>query len=255
MNRPLLILLTCLALFWPGKLAVAALPSGSLLPPLPHARPFPSLQQAPITLAMPAFPPLPRRQPFPTRQQAATALVTVAPLSAHLSNPMAQERSHAAPVRLKIPKLQIDTVVERVGQDKDGAMGIPRNVNHVAWYELGATPGEIGNAVIAGHLDLANGAPAVFWPIRQLVPGDQIFVVDEQGGEHAFAVTRQATYAYAQAPVEEIFGFTIHSQLNLITCNGQWDEAAHNYSQRLVVYAELLTDAKSVAQHYTQAHR
>lgn len=255
MNRICLICLACLALFWPGKPAAASVLSQAMLPPLPHPRPFPTLAQATLASTRTAFPPLPHRGPLPRLQQPVAVLSSFPSPTINQTTPNAQNKNHRAPVRLKIPKLQIDAVVESAGQDPHGAMEIPRNVNNVAWYKLGATPGEIGNAVIAGHLDLATGAPGVFWSIRQLVPGDQINVVDEQGSEHNFVVTRQASYPYAQAPMEEIFGFTVRSRLNLITCNGQWDEAAHNYSQRLVVYSELLTDSKSAAPHYNPAHR
>jgi len=131
-------------------------------------------------------------------------------------------------------------MIEPVGQDKNGAMGVPQSVNNVAWYALGIKPGAVGNAVMAGHLDRAGGAPAVFWSIGTVAPGDRIIVLAANGAEYHFAVTHQATYPYAEAPIEAIFGFALRSQLNLITCKGQWNPSTHNYSKRLVVYSELV---------------
>ena len=145
-----------------------------------------------------------------------------------------------APVRLQIPTLTIDAVIEAVGRDADGAMGIPAQVDNVAWYAPGYLPGELGNAVIAGHLDRANGAPAIFWSIDKLTVGDPIIVTTADGTQYHFAVTHLETYPYDQAPIEAIFGFSLRSQLNLITCKGQWNSGQRNYSNRLVVYSELV---------------
>ncbi|MEZ4870180.1 MAG: class F sortase [Caldilineaceae bacterium] len=146
----------------------------------------------------------------------------------------------ARPVRLLISTLNIDAAIEAVGQDRQGAMGIPRQVDNVAWYAPGAAPGEIGNAVLAGHLDRANGAPAVFWSLGKLQPGNAVVVIDAAGVAYHFQVTGQQRYDYDHAPLEEIFGFALHSRLNLITCAGEWDRNHHNYTNRLVVYTELV---------------
>lgn len=145
-----------------------------------------------------------------------------------------------APVRLQIPTLTIDAMVEAVGRDINGAMDIPAQVDNVAWYAPGYLPGELGNAVIAGHLDRANGAPAIFWSIDKLAVGDLIIVTAADGTQYHFAVTQLETYPYDQAPIEAIFGFSLRSQLNLITCKGQWNSGQRNYSNRLVVYSELV---------------
>ena len=144
------------------------------------------------------------------------------------------------PIRLQIPKLQLDTLIEAVGQDHNGNMGIPSHVDNVAWYAPGAAPGEVGNAVLAGHLDHKDGSPAIFWNIRRLKVGDEIIVSSAGNTQYHFAVTHLQTYAYNAAPLDKIFGYTLHRQLNLITCNGVWDQGTRNYSKRLVVYAELI---------------
>ncbi|MDP1709741.1 MAG: class F sortase, partial [Candidatus Komeilibacteria bacterium] len=62
------------------------------------------------------------------------------------------------PLRLKIPEINVDSVVEYVALTPDGAMDIPKNIGDVAWFNLGPRPGESGNAVIAGHFGrLKNG--------------------------------------------------------------------------------------------------
>jgi hypothetical protein len=63
-------------------------------------------------------------------------------------------------VRLTIPKLGIAPYVEPVGLVQ-GAMDVPSNIWDVAWLKIGPRPGDVGNAVIDGHLDAING-PAIF---------------------------------------------------------------------------------------------
>ncbi|MCX6046020.1 MAG: class F sortase [Chloroflexi bacterium] len=143
------------------------------------------------------------------------------------------------PVRLIIPSLKIDTTIESVGKAEDGEAGVPQSPKNVAWYNVGPKPGETGNAVISGHLDDKVG-PAIFWRLRELKVADTITVVDKAGKQRNFKVLEVATYPYAKAPLNKIFGFDLEHDLNLITCTGRWNNSTHTYSQRLVVYTRLV---------------
>lgn len=147
------------------------------------------------------------------------------------------------PVSFSIPKLGVENVkVESVGLDKENKMDIPRDENNVAWYNMGAKPGELGNAVIAGHFDKKSGAPAVFYNIGKLIPGDELLVRDRDGKERKFAVTEIKTYSLSEFPLEEVFGLGENVRLNLITCEGEFNPDSKLYSHRLVVYSELKND-------------
>lgn len=143
------------------------------------------------------------------------------------------------PKTLSIPSLNIDASVEFVGLTSKGAMDIPKKDQDVAWYQLGVKPGEIGNAVIAGHLDKKDGSPAVFYDIKNLKKGDKINVEDESGKVRSFVVTRTATYEMEKFPLEEVFGNSTRANLNLITCEGVFNTTSRLYSHRFVVYSEL----------------
>src|SRR3989344_1071244 len=56
------------------------------------------------------------------------------------------------PVRLQIPKLSIDADVQRVGIGKKGNMAVPTNYSDVGWYRYGTVPGQLGSAVVDGHI-------------------------------------------------------------------------------------------------------
>ncbi len=142
------------------------------------------------------------------------------------------------PVRLKIPAISVDAAVEQVGQTADGSMDVPKDFAATAWYDLGARPGERGNAVVAGHVDSTTGK-AVFWDLRKLVSGDQIVVVGDDSIERTFVVMASEAYPRADVPLDRVFGATTDARLNLITCdsNSAFDRTHGEYAGNLVVYA------------------
>jgi sortase (surface protein transpeptidase) len=111
--------------------------------------------------------------------------------------------------------------------------------NDVGWYNAGPHPGEQGSAVINGHLDRPGGSPAVFWHLANLHIGDSVMVIDAHGKTLHFHVTRIISYTPQLAPVQDIFGNTAGSYLNLMTCAGVWIPTEHQTSLRLVVYTSL----------------
>ncbi len=143
------------------------------------------------------------------------------------------------PTKLSIPKLGVTADVESVGMDSQGRMDIPKDDFDVAWYHLGYKPGTMGSAVIDGHFDRASGAPAVFYNLNKLKSGDKILVSDNAGHTLTFVVTDQELYPFNDFPLQKVFNSTDQPRLNLITCDGVWNSSAHNYSQRLVIYATL----------------
>ena len=64
-------------------------------------------------------------------------------------------------------------------------------------------------------------------------------VVDAHGKTMHFRVIRLASYPPQQAPVQEIFGDTSGTYLNLITCAGTWIASQGQTTLRLVVYTSL----------------
>ena len=142
------------------------------------------------------------------------------------------------PKTLNIKSLNLTVIIESVGKDEEGLMDIPKDYNNTAWYELGPRPGESGNSVIAGHVDTPTGKPSVFYSINTLKSGDEITVEDDQGKTQKFKVTHIKTFKADNFPVREVFGEYDGKRLNLITCGGQWDKEAKDYSDRIVVFSE-----------------
>jgi sortase (surface protein transpeptidase) len=146
------------------------------------------------------------------------------------------------PKNLRIPKIGVNAAVEYVGQDAQGRMDVPKKAGNVAWYQypLGYKIGDSGAAVLSGHLDTSSGAPAVFYNIGKLNPGDEIMVTDTASKTFRFRVYEKQSYPYDALPLKRIFGSAGQPGLNLITCSGTWDRNNKNYSQRIVLYASLI---------------
>jgi sortase A len=143
------------------------------------------------------------------------------------------------PVRLLIEAIDVDAEIEYVGLDDEGRMGVPREWENVVWFELGAIPGERGNAVMAGHYDSTTG-PAVFYELGELEDGDELIVMTEDDEKLIFEVIEIEDLHVDDLDSSKIFGETEERNLNLVTCSGEWDTSFDMYDGRLVVYTRLV---------------
>jgi len=142
------------------------------------------------------------------------------------------------PVRLLIPVINVNAAIQDVGVNTKGEMDVPSNTADVGWFKLGSRPGEKGSAVISGHIDGINGKAAVFTNLQRLKKGDKLFIEDDEGRTTSFVVRESRTYDPGYA--DEVFSVNDSAHLNLITCDGVWDDARKSYSKRLVVFADAL---------------
>jgi len=100
------------------------------------------------------------------------------------------------PTRLIIPDLNIDAEVQKVGIAKSGNMTPPSHFSDVGWYKYGTVPGEVGSAVMAGHVDNALGLAGVFKYLGDLNTGQDIYVSTDKGEKLHFKVADIASYDY-----------------------------------------------------------
>ncbi len=142
----------------------------------------------------------------------------------------------AIPASLHIEKAQVDAQVEVIGI-VNGQMQDPTGPWIVAWYKETAKLGEIGNAVIAGHVDYWDVGPSVFRYVSQLVKDDPIQVTGDDKQVYNYAVDWQKLYQADNAPIQEIVGTTKNESLTLITCGGEFDYATGHYLYRTVIRA------------------
>ncbi|HAU66160.1 MAG: hypothetical protein A2017_16290 [Lentisphaerae bacterium GWF2_44_16] len=166
--------------------------------------------------------------------QTSSQVLVVVPESDQVVTP-AQEVE--LPMRLQISRIGVDAPIQNVGLAADGSMDVPKNPFDTGWYELGPRPGEMGSAVIAGHVDSPTGDAGVFADLDNLTIGD-IIIVENEGMSLSFRVREIRIYP-AGADATEIFtSIDDKAHLNLITCNGTWDTNTNQYTDRLVIFTD-----------------
>lgn len=139
------------------------------------------------------------------------------------------------PSRLRVKAIGVDTALETLHLGADGELTPPRTNEQAGWYADGTAPGDVGPAVLAGHVDSQQG-PAVFFRLREIEAGDTI-EVSRGGRTVTFTVTSTAWYPKKAFPTDRVYGPTPDRQLRLITCGGVFDRTLRSYRDNLVVYA------------------
>ena len=142
--------------------------------------------------------------------------------------------STAKPVRVLIPSIGVDSSLERLRRDGRGVLAAPAFADEAGWWSGGVVPGQVGAAVIVGHLDTIQG-DAVFVDLRRLRPGDGIEVRMSDGRTVRYRVDRSHVVDKALFPSKDVYGATPDAQLRLITCSEPFDPVAKTYTDNLVV--------------------
>lgn len=151
--------------------------------------------------------------------------------------PMAVEV--AAPLRLHVPDLSIDVPVDQVGVADDGQMEIPEDALRAGWYRYGAEPGMPGDAVIAAHAGSFVTPRGPFFDLRDAEPGMSVTVEMADGSRLAFVIASVEELVKQDLDLGPYFARDGDPRLVLITCGGQWDDAAQSYLSNIVVTARL----------------
>lgn len=145
----------------------------------------------------------------------------------------------ATPVRLQIPAIGVDSDLMNLGLQTDGTLEVPPAGFPAGWYTGAPTPGQLGPAIIAGHVDW-GGQPGVFFDLRDLTAGDEIHVIREDGSTARFRIDRIERFAKDQFPTQLVYADLDHAGLRLITCGGDFDRQTRSYKDNLIVFARLL---------------
>jgi Sortase domain len=147
--------------------------------------------------------------------------------------------ARSTPVELNIPALSLSVSLSTLGLNADGTVQVPTDIQQPGWYGLGPSPGEVGSAVILGHVDSQAG-PAVFFKLSSLVAGDMVNVTLADGVTAQFKVTSASTYPKANFPDQEVYASHGFSGLQLVTCTGVFDSETGHYLSNAVVYTSLV---------------
>jgi sortase (surface protein transpeptidase) len=147
----------------------------------------------------------------------------------------------AAPTRLRIPAIGVDSSLVQLGLNADGSVQVPplSRDSRAGWYQYSPAPGQLGPAIILGHIDSAAYGPGVFFRLGALRPGDTVSISRVDHSIAVFHVDAVAEYPKAHFPTLTVYGNTSRPTLRLITCGGRFDFTAHSYEDNIVAYATL----------------
>jgi hypothetical protein len=143
------------------------------------------------------------------------------------------------PIRIRIPAIRVNAPMMGLGLTTGGSLDVPPpgRKNLAGWYEAGATPGETGTAIVAGHVDNADG-PAVFYDLGALRKGSTVEVDRRDGGAALFTVDAVEVYEASRFPDEKVYGAADRPELRVITCGGGYSKST-GYQGNVVVFAHL----------------
>jgi hypothetical protein len=146
------------------------------------------------------------------------------------------------PLSVSIPAINVQSTLLQLGRTATGTLEVPPpgpTYNDAGWYKYSPTPGALGPAVIAGHVDSAADGPSVFYRLGGLHRGDTVRVSRADGSTAVFTVTDVLRYHKKAFPTALVYGNTNHAALRLITCGGSFDSTTGHYVDNIIVLASL----------------
>ncbi len=167
--------------------------------------------------------------------------VTAGRTSPPAAAPPSAGLDRSAPVEIAIDSINVDAGVDQIGLARDGTLEeqpLSRS-NYAAWYRLGPAPGQVGPAVITGHVDTKSSL-GVFFYLGRLRPGDLVVITRADGRTASFSVDSLASFPKSDFPTQLVYGATDYPALRLITCGGSFDRHAGSYVDNIVVFAHLI---------------
>ncbi|OPC79543.1 hypothetical protein B4N89_35740 [Embleya scabrispora] len=148
--------------------------------------------------------------------------------------------ARSEPVTVDITEIGVHAPVTSVGLDADGAVQVPpaEDERRAGWYDQGPTPGELGPAVLVGHLDSAAG-PAVFYEVGNLRPGATVEIRRADQSTAIFTVDAVERFTKTDFPTQRVYGDLNRAELRVITCGGDYDADKGGYQDNTILFAHL----------------
>ncbi|MEV7418392.1 class F sortase [Streptomyces sp. NPDC089919] len=145
----------------------------------------------------------------------------------------------SAPLRIRIPSIGVDAPLAGLGLRRDGGLEVPppERRDLAGWYRDGTPPGSVGTAVVAGHVDNAQGR-SVFYDLGAVRRGAAVEVTRRDGRTAVFTVHAVEVYDARRFPDARVYGPAPRAELRVITCGGGFSQRT-GYKGNVVVFAHL----------------
>jgi LPXTG-site transpeptidase (sortase) family protein len=148
--------------------------------------------------------------------------------------------ARSVPVSMSIPSINARSSLIQLGLNADQSVQVPpvSTPMQAGWYDQGPTPGEVGPAVLLGHVD-GNKQEGIFFRLHELKAGDEIQITRQDHSVVKFRVTKLTKVSKSTFPTVDVYGDTPDAELRVITCGGSFNPAAHSYVDSIIVYATM----------------
>ncbi len=176
-------------------------------------------------------------RPDPTPIAAGPSAQPSAPSPAPLAQRVTPMK-RSVPTRVVIPSIAVNSTLMDLGLNKDGTLETPPGAFPAGWFTGAPTPGELGPAIIVGHV--RYNTPGVFARLSDMRRGDWVDVDRKDGSTARFRVTRVEHFAKSSFPTDKVYGNIDHAGLRLITCGGL-DAKTSEFEENVVVFADLVS--------------
>jgi hypothetical protein len=144
--------------------------------------------------------------------------------------------ARSAPVHLVIPALGISVPVSQLGLNTNGSVVAPTSYTVPGWYKDGYAPGQLGSAVILGHIDSSG----VFSKIVDLKVGEHLSVTLADHTSLTYKVIGVREYPAASYPYKGVYGPEKYSALNLVSVGSIFNAPTGHSVSDVVVFTALV---------------
>ncbi|WP_137657310.1 class F sortase [Listeria newyorkensis] len=144
--------------------------------------------------------------------------------------------THEAPTQIIFDSTNESSTIKEVGTDKENRMYIPDGLQNVYWYKFGPSPGEKGNAIIAGHRDW-GGELGLFQYLEVIKEKEKVTFLYANDTKQTFVVKSRHRYSLTEIPIDTM-NTQKGNQVTLISCTGNFDKNKNGYQSREIVILE-----------------
>lgn len=171
---------------------------------------------------------------------------TQSPSSRNSAVPVSDRVSVAIPLDaseitgLDVASIDVATTeVTDLGLREDNSLDVPSDAATVGWYDRSSSPGTVGPAVMAGHVNY-SGEDGTFATLKDVKKDDTVEVHRKDGTTAVFRVDEVGQYDKDAFPTDTVYGPTSDAEIRLITCGGVFNSARRSYDDNIVVFGRIV---------------
>ncbi len=144
------------------------------------------------------------------------------------------------PKKIRIPEIGVDAFIQKAGVDQNNEIAVPDNIHLAGWFANSQKPGQNGLSIIDGHVG-SSTSHGIFSELSNISKGDMFEIELGNGSIMSYKVisviqvpeSKSEAHLFSQNP-------EVKSQVNLITCGGEFDKSSERYEDRVIVSGELV---------------